>query len=149
MPRIAVVGSSALDALPQSLYEYLLDGTPDGTTICLRRPMYGAPGVFERLLHELVTKYSSHLALRWCMPDSDGGRGATFVRDNEMVANADLVLAFFAPHTVMRGGTAHVVETAVDRAVPVYSYVVDNDGLARVGDHDPEALWQETLGAYF
>lgn len=125
-----------------------MDGVPDGTTILLRRPMYGAPGVFERLVRELIVQ-SGHLELRWCMPDHDGGRGATFLRDNEMVSNADLVLAFFDPQTVMRGGTAHVVETAIDRAVPVYSYTIDDEGLTRLGDHDPEALWQEALGAFF
>jgi len=125
-----------------------MDGTPDGTTVLLRRGAYTAPGRFERLCRELVTQ-SGHLNVRWCMPDQEGGPGAAFLRDNEMVSRSDLVLAFFDPHNVMAGGTGHVVETAIDRAVPVYSFTVDEEGLTRVGEHDPEAIWQETLAGYF
>ena len=125
-----------------------MDGTPRNTTVLLRRGAYSKPGRFERLVRELVAQ-SGHLDFQWCLPDPDAGPGSAFIRDNEMVAKADLVLAFFDPQNVMQGGTAHVVETAVDRSVPVYSYSMEEDALVRVGDHDPEALWQETLEAFF
>lgn len=121
---------------------------PRGTTIILRRGNHSPPGYFERLLRELV-RQQDHLEVSWAIPDPDGGPGATFNRDNDMVSQADLVLAFFEPHHVMEGGTGHVVETAIDRAVPVYSFTLSDNSLTRVGDHDPDAIWQQTVAAYF
>jgi len=143
-----VAGASRLQAVPWALYEFLMDGLPAGTTILLRRGLTTSPGHFEKLTREIV-RQSSHLEARWVQPDPDDGPGAVFLRDNAMVAAADLVLAFFEPHHVMEGGTGHVVESAVDQAVPVYSFTIDDTALVRVGDHDPGAIWQETVEAYF
>lgn len=147
--RIAIVGSSKLEAIPWALWEYLIDGTPKGTTVLLRRGMKSAPGQFEQFVRELIREQGDHLNFEWRMPDPDAGAGATFLRDNDMVSSADLVLAFFDPHHVMAGGTGHVVETAIDRNVPVYSFAIDGTSLTRVGDHDPEALWQQTVEGFF
>ena len=125
-----------------------MDGVPRGATILLRRGVKADPGVFELLVREVVQQ-SGHLSYRWMMPEPDSGAGAAFNRDNEMVSAADLVLAFFAPNHTMEGGTGHVVETAIDRNVPVYSFTIDDTSLTRVGDHDPDAIWQETVAAYF
>jgi hypothetical protein len=125
-----------------------MDGTPDKTKILLRRGNKAAPGQFEQLIREIV-RQSSHLEALWMMPEPNGGPGAAFNRDNLLVASSDLVLAFFAPYHEMEGGTGHVVEAAVDRNVPVYSFTVDDKALTRVGDHDPGAIWQQTVEAYF
>jgi hypothetical protein len=125
-----------------------MDGLPHGTTVLLRRGNHTDPGQFERLIRHIVQE-SYHLEARWSIPDLDGGPGATFNRDNEMVSQADLVLAFFEPGHIMAGGTGHVVETAIDRGVPVYSFAQSHSSLDRVGEHDPDALWQETVRAYF
>lgn len=66
-----------------------------------------------------------------------------------MVSRADLVLAFFHPDLIMEGGTGHCVETAIDRGVPVYSFSISESSLTQVGSHDPDASWQEMIGAYF
>jgi nucleoside 2-deoxyribosyltransferase len=83
------------------------------------------------------------------VPVPEGGPGVVFERDIEMVGLSDLVLAFFAPYHAMEGGTGHVVEVAIDRNVPVYSYTLDDETLTRVGDHDPEATWQPLIKEYF
>lgn len=146
--RICVVGGSTLEAIPWALYEYLMDGVPQGTIILLRRGNKTPPGRFEQLIAELI-RQSGHLELRWMLPDPEGGPGAAFNRDNEMVSLADLVLAFFDPERVMAGGTGHVVETAVDRHVPVYSYAFDETEMQRVGESDPDARWQAVIGGWF
>lgn len=110
--------------------------------------MKSAPGQFERLLYEMC-RQSTHLEARWILPDPDAGPGAAFLRDNEMVSGSDLVLAFFDPQNVMTGGTGHVVETAIDRGVPVYSFILSDNALTRLGDHDPGAIWQETVAGFF
>jgi hypothetical protein len=125
-----------------------MDALPDPSTIVLRRGVRAPVANFERIVRTIAAE-STHLHVRWAMPDPDAGPGAAFLRDNEMVSSVDLVLAFFEPHHVMEGGTGHVVETAIDRNVPVYSFTIDEEALIRVGDHDPDAIWQETVEAYF
>lgn len=137
--------------MPQMLYEFLMDGLPDPTTLLLRRGNKSPVGAFERLLYA-VARQSGHLTTRWVLPDPAGGAGAAFNRDNEMVGLADLVLAFFDPEKPMTGGTGHVVETAIDRNVPVYSFTVGGTewtGAKRLGDHDQRALWQEQIVSWF
>ena len=54
-----------------------------------------------------------------------------------MVANADLVLAFFPVGEEMTGGTGHVVEAALAREVPCQAYAVDEKGrIERIGEID-------------
>jgi hypothetical protein len=125
-----------------------MDGVPNGTTVLLRRGNKTDPGQFERMIR-VVVRESYHLEARWMMPEPDSGPGAAFNRDNEMVSLSDLVLAFFEPGQEMTGGTGHVVETAIDRGVPVYSFAQSRTSLDRVGDHDPDAIWQETVRGYF
>jgi hypothetical protein len=124
-----------------------MDALPDPTIVLLRRGNKRPVAEFERTVFDICRR-SGHLQGRWMLPDPIGGPGAAFTRDIEMVALADLVLAFFAPYHAMEGGTGHVVEVAIDRNVPVYSYTLD-DTLTRVGDHDPEAIWQPLIKEYF
>jgi nucleoside 2-deoxyribosyltransferase len=71
-----------------------------------------------------------------------GGRDQVFFRDIEMVREADLVICVFNEGSPMEGGTAHVVEKAQDRRVPVYAYTDDGDGhWSRLGEWDPEDTW--------
>lgn len=93
-------------------------------------------------------KQFSHVEARWIIPDFDAGPGAVFDRDNEMVRRSDLVLAFFAPGRMMEGGTGHVVESAIDQGVPVYSFEV-NGALVRTGENDPDASWQSLINFWF
>lgn len=75
------------------------------------------------------------------MPE-EGGRDQVFFRDIEMVREADLVIAVFSENAPMEGGTAHVVEKAQDRRVPVYAYTDDGEGQwTRLGEWDPDDAW--------
>lgn len=82
--------------------------------------------------------------VEWFTPEP-GGRDQVFYRDIEMVSHADLVLAIFSEAGPMEGGTAHVVEKAQDKGVPVYAYSWVDDHLRRVGEHDPGQLWAELV----
>ena len=145
--RIAVVGASALDVVPDNLLYFLTDGTAASTIVYLRRGLKSKPGMFERLVASWCREMG-HPEVRWVLPDPELGAGSVFLRDNELVAASDLVLAFFAPGHHMEGGTGHVVERAIDSGVPVYSWVVGDD-ISRVGESDPEATWQELIQAWF
>jgi hypothetical protein len=84
------------------------------------------------------------LDVEWFRPDPEDGKGATFLRDLEMVRRADLVLAYFAT-TTMIGGTVHVVEKAQDVGTPVYAYGFTPRGFVRLGEHDPDDAWGKAV----
>lgn len=153
--RIVVAGASVLDGVPEALLHYIGDGLPEKSIVFLRRGLTTAPGRFERLVAEWCRQFT-HVEARWIVPEPGGGPGSVFDRDRDMVAHSDAVLAFFAPGRMMEGGTGHVVESAIDQGVPVYSFVIGDlqddgmsSGLARVGEHDPTAAWQDTIKHWF
>jgi nucleoside 2-deoxyribosyltransferase len=75
------------------------------------------------------------LGVYWYKPQPGEGAGATFNRDAAMVRRADYVLAFFDEDHAMEGGTAHVVDAALNAMVPVYAWTLDPAGrLARLGE---------------
>lgn len=84
--------------------------------------------------------------VEWFRPDLEAGKGATFLRDVELVRSADLVLAYFSTTTLI-GGTAHVVEKAIDLDVPVFAYGLSDGRFIRVGEHDPNGSWQSSVPA--
>lgn len=142
-----MAGSSTLTVAPDNLLYFLTDGTPHDTTVFLRRGLKARPGKFERMVAQWCLEMA-HPTARWIIPDPDGGRGAVFDRDREMVRQSDLVLAFFSPGLKMEGGTGHVVECAIDLNVPCYSWEIHRD-IVRVGEHDPDAIWQGTVNEWF
>jgi hypothetical protein len=146
--RVAVAASSSLDVVPQGLLEFLGDGTPDPTVVLLRRGVQSSPGRFESLIAEWCRQFA-HLEHRWCFPDPKDGRAQVFNRDAEMVRASDLVLAFFVDQ--LEGGTAHVVERAIDLGVPVYSFSLGDEpsGVIRLGEHDPTDSWGAVVDGWF
>ena len=98
--------------------------------ILLRKPLRRASRPFEAL----VASLAGVLGLRvsdW-IPDP-GGRAQVFLRDVEMVQDADEVVAFFPEDAEMSGGTGHVVEKALDQHKPVRAYAVVGGNLILVG----------------
>jgi nucleoside 2-deoxyribosyltransferase len=83
-----------------------------------------------------------NIPVEWFRP-KPGGRDEVFHRDIEMVSHADVVICVFSEDQPMEGGTAHIVEKAQDRHVPVYAYTFDaNSGhWARLGEWDPDNTW--------
>jgi hypothetical protein len=133
--------------VPFELTEFLADYCPRPTLVVMRRPIKGRPGRFEQLVAEWCRMFD-HLEHRWAMPEAGNGAGAAFRRDYDMVAGADLVLAFLTPDGMV-GGTAHVVEAAIDRGSPVYSFIVGEESLTRLGEVDPTDSWGPLIEEVF
>ena len=131
--------------MPFELTDFLADYCPVTTTVFLRRGVVSPPGRFERLIAEWCLLL--HLEHRWALPDPDQGRAQVFNRDLEMVSGADLVLAFLGEDGMV-GGTAHVVEAAIDRGVPVYSFIVAEE-VTRLGEVDPTDSWGPVIAEVF
>lgn len=113
----------------------------DHPTIRLRRGRDTAPGQLENEIAELAR--STGCPIEWYIPAA-GGRDEVFYRDVDLVTGADLVLAIFAKTAYMVGGTAHVVEKAIDVRVPAYAFVWDGH-LERIGEHDPDNAWGDAV----
>lgn len=85
-------------------------------------------------------------SIEWYWPDP-GGRDQTYNRDFELVGAADLVEAYFPASNPMEGGTAHVVEAAMNRGIPVYAWSIDEHGtVVRVGELDPREVFSSSPG---
>jgi nucleoside 2-deoxyribosyltransferase len=114
----------------------MLQGLPRSARILLRRPWSGQPGFYEQAVAAICRMLG--IEYEWRLPLPAQGRQATFYRDIQMVADSDAVIVFFAPDAIMEGGTAHLVEKALDQSVPVYAYSADEERVTRVGEHDTE-----------
>ncbi len=55
-------------------------------------------------------------------------RRDVFLRDYEMVRDADRVIAFFSTYLFLEGGTGHVVKAALDRDLPVKAFSLGEHG---------------------
>lgn len=123
--KVCIVGSRALE-LDGNVVQVLLDelaqlGERGFTEILIRKPLHRSRRPFEALVGQLggvlgftVTEY---------IPDV-GGRAQVFFRDIEMVQHSDEVAAYFPEDHEMTGGTAHVVEKALDQGKTVRAYVM-------------------------
>lgn len=131
-----LVGSRKLRAAPTRALGYLAT-LPDGATVGLRSPTSDEPEIFERIVAQVAKAMG--LRVKWYAPEGQG-REATYYRDIRMVDEATCVLAFFAEEE-MSGGTEHVVEKAIDREVPVYSYGLVDDRWRLIGSHDRYDAW--------
>jgi hypothetical protein len=71
-------------------------------------------------------------------PIEGPSRGGAFVRDLKLIADADKIIAIFAPDRVMEGGTGHIVNKALDERKEVEAYTIDDTGeLVLVGGNNP------------
>jgi len=114
---------------------------PEDTTLLLRKGRSRPPQKFEAMV-ELLATFRGLLAL-YLMPEAGRNRTGTFIRDIELVDHADAVLVFLDPSEdpFGDGGTAHILQKAVDANKPLYAYAVHHDGLQWIGGaHAPERL---------
>jgi hypothetical protein len=136
--KVALVASRTLslaEVFPWALEE--LRELPEGSWVHLRKAMRGSASQFSLAMAVLATELE--LNVRWFRPGS-GGRQATFIRDVEMVAASDEVVAYFAEGEEMgvESGTAHVVEKALDQGKTCRAYVIIDGDRRLVGSHDAE-----------
>jgi hypothetical protein len=141
MARIVVAGSRDADRHAAYFLMNMIEkiGAP---TVIMRRGRETEPGPLE---DEVAGECRAvGIPIEWRVP-APGGRDEVFFRDLDMVTKADLVLAVFSPDRAMTGGTAHVVEKAIDLRVPAYAFTF-NHTLDRVGEFDPDDTWSRVIG---
>ena len=132
--RIALAGNSdlPLDRTARHVVPWLVKAG----TVFLRHPKTTtrAPGGFEVMVAKIAAALGVEVV--WCRPTGND-KGNTYLRDIDMVSQADFVIAFFTTEA-MDGGTGHVVEAAMSKSIPVEGWWIDSDGQAvRIGEYDP------------
>jgi hypothetical protein len=142
-PRIVVAGSRSLPpraALP--LLRYILRFRDP--VVLMRKGIVKQKNDFETACCLICQPLD--IPIEFYAP-SPGGRDEVYYRDIEMVSKADLVICIFSAHQPMEGGTAHVVEKAQDRQVPVYAYTYDDENGTwdRLGEWDPADAWTHNV----
>jgi N-dimethylarginine dimethylaminohydrolase len=133
--RVCLAGSRDLPLakMPRHVVEQLVDAN----RVILRCPRspQRRPGQFEVAVARMAETLG--VEVEWHAPEP-GGREQVFLRDLSMVGKADRVVCYFAAET-MDGGTAHVVDSAITRGIPIEAYHVAGDGtLTRIGEFDPQ-----------
>lgn len=128
--RVAVVGSRSFPITPEVGAEIvdLLRAYPEGTVFLTR----GSPG-FDTFLMA-VCPIIGYTALAY---PSKGGAD-NFLRDVQLVKDADEVLVFFDPDSLdnQNTGTAHIAEKALDQKKPTRAYSVAGRSLVYAGSND-------------
>lgn len=98
-------------------------------------------GEFERDVMHLCEILHLDWTYRKPAPTPEApGRASVYVRDIEMVEQADLAILFFTPDDAEEGysGTFHLLDKCLDVGRPVHAYTVDDAGkVERFGDYDP------------
>ena len=133
--KVAIVGSRTLDlaAVSVPLLNELTRLPLDAEVLV--RSGRTERGEFEELTLRLCAALDIKTSVRF--PAEGTGRAGVYDRDIAMVEEADTLIAYFDPAHVMQGGTAHVVEKAIDAEKPVYAYEVDMTGQRWVGGIEP------------
>jgi hypothetical protein len=117
----------------------------DNPVVLLRSAKTGLGNKFEFAIKTMCVPLG--VPTKAYVPE-DGGREQVFYRDIEMTKEADVVIAVFHEDSPMEGGTAHVVEKAQDRHVPVYAYTWSPSRpgeWARLGEWDPDDSWAHRM----
>jgi hypothetical protein len=125
--KTAIVGSTGFS--PPVLMT-LLQSTP-GIILTRQTKSWGVDQFIQTACEMLGREYTVY-------PMAGPSRGGAFVRDLVLLNDADKVIAVFDPDKVMEGGTAHIVNKALDERKEVEAYTVDDEGeLVLVGGNNP------------
>jgi len=125
--KIAIVGSRTFPIDPvigKAIVEVMLEYGDEATFLTR-----GSPGFDTFIIHV------APIIGRKCFAYPAHGGPDNFLRDIELVKDADEVIAFFDPATLSdpTTGTAHVVEKALDQKKTVRAYTTVDGGLIYVG----------------
>jgi hypothetical protein len=157
--QVAMAGSRRLpEHAALNLARFIAGLNPDEDRLLLRRGIYTTPGPFEMDVFVMAT--SCRVPVEWRMPvitERTKGRASVYVRDIDMVADADLtVLVFQTDDLDEYSGTAHLFEKCMDLdrvcyayesfvPPPTYGDPTPLPVFQRWADNDPDDLYREQL----
>jgi hypothetical protein len=141
--KVAIGGSRKLpDGTAKRVLADFIENIGKDVLIMVRSPMSRPPGAFEDQTAVMAITKGLKVEYRRPKPtDAHPGRASVYLRDYDMVQDADLVVLFFTPDDAVSGysGTAHLLDKALDAGVPVTAWMVYEDGsVVRIGEVEPE-----------
>lgn len=130
--KVVVAGSRALPAGASSFAFPLLDALTKDDWVLLRKPKYANANHFENII-AAYCRYRD-VPIKWFEPnptEETPGRASIYVRDIDMIEEADRVLLFLTRDAAIAGnsGTYHLLEKALDAEVTIDAFSVGYDGM--------------------
>lgn len=116
--RVAIIGSRSIeyDKRQEEAYALLCENIPANTTEIVSGGAMGADTLAERYAKE------NHLKLKVFLPDYDDfGKKAPILRNDEIVAYSQFVLALWDGHS---RGTAYTISSCLRQGVPVKTLIM-------------------------
>jgi len=128
--KVIIAGSRKLPQGSSTFAFPVVDALGEDDTVLLRSPKYGEPGHFERII-AAYCRYRD-VAFKWIKPrptEENPGRVSVYLRDLDMVEEADAALLFFNEDEAQEGnsGTYHLLEKALDASIRTDAFVVRHD----------------------
>lgn len=132
--RVCIVGARSFPHNGAPFIWHIIEELDNDAVVLVRSAGWGGPSsVVDAYVRQCAEQRG--LTIQLCSPQLPGREGV-FHRDNEMVAAADRVVAFYDPEHIGEGGTGHVVEAALRANKPVTAWTVRDGTLVYVGDLD-------------
>lgn len=128
--KMIVAGSHSLPPGSSSFAFPIIDALTPEDTVLLRSPKYSEPAHFEHIIAAYCRYRNVPFKFVQPEPTEDApGRVSVYLRDVEMVNEADGALLFFSPNDAITGssGTMHVLEKALDAEIRTDAFVVQTD----------------------
>lgn len=130
--KVVVAGSRSLPAGSSSFAFPLLDVLTKDDKVLLRKPKHADANHFE----SIVAAYCRYrnVPYEWCEPnptEEAPGRASIYVRDNDMIDEADHVILFLSRDAAVAGnsGTYHLLERAIGSEVATDAFSVGYEGM--------------------
>jgi hypothetical protein len=128
--KVIIAGSRNLPQGASTFAFPVIDALGEDDTVLLRSPKFAEPGHFEKVI-AAYCRYKD-VRFKWAKPQPDEdnpGRVSVYVRDMDMVAEADSALLFFSRGDAVSGnsGTYHLLEKALDADIKVDAFTVAYD----------------------
>lgn len=128
--KMIIAGSRKLPQGSSTFAFPVIDAMGEDDTVLLRSPKFTEPGHFERVM-AAYCRYKG-IPFKWVKPEpteENPGRVSVYVRDMDMVDEADAALLFFSRDDAEAGnsGTYHLLEKALDAEIKVDAFVVKYD----------------------
>lgn len=117
-----------------------LAALPIESMVLMRLPLSGPPGPVEELTAELCATLS--IPVEWRTPVIGHGSLGTIERDWDLVEDADAILIYFDPLTIMQGGTERLVTAGQRANKPMYVYSpLPEQGMQWIGSGEKHGTW--------
>lgn len=128
--KIIIAGSRRLPAGSTTFAFPVVDALKGDDTVLLRCPRFSEPQHFENVM-AAYCRYKG-VPYKWVKPEpteESPGRVSVYVRDMDMVDEADRALLFFNQDEAVEGnsGTYHLLEKALSAEISVDAFIVRHD----------------------